>query len=468
MHPKNRPAPHAGRAIARRPRAAATASLVLAAATAATATPHGTASDPPGRHETRDAASAPGRPAAVVPGARGPAGRIVFGDFTSIQVNLDAAGLDVVGDAGNEPSIAIDPTAPNRMAVGWRQFDTIASSFRQAGYAWSEDGGRTWQRGPGASIIEPGVFRSDPVLAALPDGRFCYLSLEVTAQNDFFCDVFVSDDGGRTWPTKTFAYGGDKAWIVVDPTDGPGAGNAYSTWNLFGNQYSPNQANRSFDPTSSFDEPVPYLPDTSSTPIFGQCAIGPDGELAVAGREAFDASTASFARSSTPWAGATGPVFDLVTPLDLGGAVVGSDGPNPGGLLGQVEVAIDPSDGPRRGWIYVLATVRRPGGDPLDVVFTRSEDGGATWTEPVRVHDAIPSSPGAGTGWARWACRPTDASTWSTSSPRARAIPTSAHCAPAAAPTAARPGRRACRWARSGTRSWAFRSSRRSATTTRS
>ncbi len=48
----------------------------------------------------------------------------------SHQVNVNAQGLNILGDAANEPSIAVDPTAPNRIAIGWRQFDTIASNFR--------------------------------------------------------------------------------------------------------------------------------------------------------------------------------------------------------------------------------------------------------------------------------------------------------------------------------------------------
>ena len=41
----------------------------------------------------------------------------------SYQVNVNAAGQNIAGDAANEPTICIDPTNPNRMAVGWRQFE---------------------------------------------------------------------------------------------------------------------------------------------------------------------------------------------------------------------------------------------------------------------------------------------------------------------------------------------------------
>src|SRR5206468_6592815 len=66
-----------------------------------------------------------------------------FGPFVSYQVNVDAQGNNIVGDAANEPSISVDPTDGNKIAIGWRQFDTIASDFRQAGYGYSTDAGLT-------------------------------------------------------------------------------------------------------------------------------------------------------------------------------------------------------------------------------------------------------------------------------------------------------------------------------------
>jgi len=46
------------------------------------------------------------------------------------------------------------------MTIGWRQFDTIQSDFRQAGYGYTTDGGTTWTF-PG--VLQDNVFRSDPV-----------------------------------------------------------------------------------------------------------------------------------------------------------------------------------------------------------------------------------------------------------------------------------------------------------------
>ena len=48
-------------------------------------------------------------------------GRIVRrGGFTSVQVNVDGAGNNIVGDAANEPSIAVNPLHPNNMVAATR------------------------------------------------------------------------------------------------------------------------------------------------------------------------------------------------------------------------------------------------------------------------------------------------------------------------------------------------------------
>ncbi len=65
---------------------------------------------------------------------RSPGRTVTRGPFTTVQVNVDDFGNNIVGDAANEPSIAVDPDDNSRMVIGWRQFDTIASNFRQAGW----------------------------------------------------------------------------------------------------------------------------------------------------------------------------------------------------------------------------------------------------------------------------------------------------------------------------------------------
>ncbi|MEM9409959.1 MAG: hypothetical protein AAGA30_02530, partial [Planctomycetota bacterium] len=62
-----------------------------------------------------------------------PPAAVIFGNFQSVQVNIDPSGNNIVGDAANEPSIALNPLDNDNMVIGWRQFDSINSNFRQAG-----------------------------------------------------------------------------------------------------------------------------------------------------------------------------------------------------------------------------------------------------------------------------------------------------------------------------------------------
>src|SRR6476469_302261 len=83
------------------------------------------------------------------------------GPFTSYQVNVNSAGQNITADAANEPSIVVDPTNRNKMSIGWRQFDSVGSNFRKAGYGYTSNAGTSWTF-PG-SLDD--TFRSDPVLA---------------------------------------------------------------------------------------------------------------------------------------------------------------------------------------------------------------------------------------------------------------------------------------------------------------
>ncbi|MEK6644097.1 MAG: sialidase family protein [Planctomycetota bacterium] len=294
----------------------------------------------------------------------------------SVQVNVDANGLNIVGDAANEPSIAIDPTNPNRMAIGWRQFDTIASSFRQAGNAYSTDAGAMWTF-PG--VLTPGLFRSDPVLCADNTGRFFYNSFR-----DTLCvDVFQSANAGMTWPISVPAFGGDKAWMDVDRTGGKGESILYMAWQTAASCPSgPIGASftRSTDRGDSWLTPV-AIPNN---PRFGVTAVGPDGAVYVTGITGASSSFVVAKSTNAQFSGVL-PTFDFsVTGDFLGGAPVLGGIPNPAGLLGQVWIAASPLNASN---VYLLCSVHAPGADTMDVKFARSLDGGQTWGVPVRVND---------------------------------------------------------------------------------
>ncbi len=296
--------------------------------------------------------------------------------FTT-QVNIDAGGNNIVGDAGNEPSIAFDPTNPNRIVIGWRQFDTVTNNFRQAGYGYSTDAGVTWTF---PEPIEAGIFRSDPVLDFDADGNFYYNSLSHNASGDFVCDVFRINDGGVVWDTGTYAYGGDKQWMRIDKTDGVGAGNNYSFWTSYWSICYPGAFTRSTDYGDTYENCV----TVSGDPSWGTLAIGSAGELYIVGEGQY---TITLVKSSTAQDSNQNVTWDFTTSVNLDGHLSGWDPINPQGLIGQAWVDTDVSDGPGAGNVYVLASVsRNSNSDPADVMFAKSTDGGQTFESPIRIN----------------------------------------------------------------------------------
>ncbi len=307
---------------------------------------------------------------------RSPAYHYTNAGITTVQVNVDANGLNIVGDAANEPSMAIDPNDHNKMVIGWRQFNTVTNNFRQAGYGYTTDDGQTWTF-PG--VIQPGFFRSDPVLDYDVNGNFYYNSL--TNNPDYYCKVFKSSNGGESWDGGVDAHGGDKQWMTIDKTDGPGNGHIYAFWTSYFSTCYPGFFTRSTDNGSSFEDCITIPND----PSWGTIMVGPDGKLYVGASGSFDFVVA---RSSNAQISGQPVTWDMATSVNLDGYITYGIGPNPDGLGGQTSIAIDTSGGPSNGNIYLLCSVvRNSNNDPLDVMFARSTNSGASFSAPVRVND---------------------------------------------------------------------------------
>lgn len=300
--------------------------------------------------------------------------------ITTYQVNVNNAGLNIVGDAANEPSIAINPINPSQMVIGWRQFDNITSNFRQAGWAYSSDAGQTWAF-PGS--IEPGVFRSDPVLDCDLSGNFYYNSLTIDSANTFLCKIFKSTDGGVTWDTGVDAGGGDKEWMIIDKTSGPGNGNIYSTWSQFSSSCAPGSFTRSTTAGTSFENCTEVL----NQPQLGTMVVGNSGEVYICGQNVISGSGVNVTKSINAQLSGSLISWDTIVAVSLDGDIR-SGGINPVGLIGQANIDVDRSNGVGQDNVYLLATVVRiSNSDPGDAMFVKSTDGGLTWGAPVKLND---------------------------------------------------------------------------------
>ena len=302
-----------------------------------------------------------------------------FGSFTSFQVNVDANGNNTVGDAANEPSISVDPTDGNKVTIGWRQFDSWTSNFREAGDGYTTDGGATWTF-PG--VLQNGVFRSDPVTNSDETGNSFYLSLLV---NTFCGDIWRSTNGGQTWALRSpngGAHSGDKEWFTVDRTPtSMGHGFQYQFWTeFFACDFG--GFSRSTDGGVTWQTPI----SIPNSPQWGTLDVASTGDLFVGGGN----SGSSFwcIRSTNAKNPAVTPTFDQITTVNMGGTLWYGPPVNPDGLAGQIFLAVDRSGGPTNNNIYMVATVRPTGfGTGTDVMFARSTDGGLSFSAPRRIND---------------------------------------------------------------------------------
>jgi len=300
-----------------------------------------------------------------------------YGGFISYQVNVDNSGNNIIGDAANEPSITVDPTDGNKMTIGWRQFNSVSSNFRQAGWGYTTDGGIHWTF-PG--VLENNVFRSDPVLGSKETGNFFYLSL----RENFYDDIWRSTNGGQAWTRLTFGNvsGGDKQWFTIDTTNGTGHGFLYQAWSTGGNNWGGRQFSRSTDDGVTWMGPI-FIPNS---PVWGTLDVASNGNLFIGGAANFTSPFWCVRSSNAQNPGVT-PTFDQTTQVNLGGSLLYLGAINPGGLAGQCFLAVDRSGGPTNDNIYMLASVEPFGGGGTDVMFARSTNGGQSFSGPQRIND---------------------------------------------------------------------------------
>jgi len=292
------------------------------------------------------------------------------------RLNQDSSGKDQA-----EPSIAVNPIDPLNVVAAWGDFFTFSPAQSSVvGYAYSRDGGVTWQNR--RFQVENLEMHGDVSIAVDSHGNF-YLSLLAFSSpgpnGGAGCLVLKSTDHGATFTNPVrVTNDGDKPFISVNPfTDAVYAVFAAVYKNLpsFTVLFS-----KSDDGGASFSNPVPV----SNAASAGEAPIpltGSNGEVYV-----------QWANDSEIW-------FDRS--LDGGRTWLSDDR-----FIGEIQYpnffndaflrlnlpasAVDLSNGPHRGRIYVVWPDGRLGS--ADILLSRSDDRGDTWSPPVRVNDDSPGN----------------------------------------------------------------------------
>lgn len=282
----------------------------------------------------------------------------------------------------NEHSINVDPSDRNHLIAGGN--DDRSGYYTCAFYS-TRDGGKSWSEL--FFPIPPGGFgfAGDPGTAIGPQGE-SYFSAIASERNYGFSSLFVghSPDGGLTVPTWVEAVdsppGGfqDKQFIVSDQTTSPLSGAVYMVWTRISISFGTYSiyAVTSYDQAATWTSPVRV---SEGTLCIAACpAVGPNGELYVAW---FNYATSKIQVDVSYDGGMT---FST----DVDAASVNYVTGIPNGTFranSNPSLDVDTSGGPYHGNLYLCWA--NDMGAHTDVQFSRSSDGGATWSAPQTVND---------------------------------------------------------------------------------
>lgn len=256
---------------------------------------------------------------------------VVFGPNTELSADSFSTAVDQT-----EPTIAVNPSNPLSLVVGFHdRFPT--PSTRVCRFGFTIDGGRTWTLGGG--VTQSGNSCSDPGLAADLKGNFyfSYIDQNFTPPFGFLESINVakSIDGGRTFPTFSIVATSvgtstflDKPYIAVDAQPKSRfRGNVYVSYTEFRNDLV-----------------------NFTTHLQIKAAVSQDGGLT--------------------WS----------NPVPVSPAVL---------LDEEVQDSL-PVVAPD-GTVYVFYIQFTSGKEPMSVRFSKSTNGGRTWSDPADVASNLPS-----------------------------------------------------------------------------
>lgn len=295
--------------------------------------------------------------------------------YLNIKINNDTT-----VELQNEEQIIMNPKDTTNLVAVWRDFRL---GYRQVGCGYSFDGGLTWNQNLFVDPYYP--YDSDPGITVDTAGNFYAQILGYTGstQDTNGLIVYKSTDGGMTWSEPVPAVSGepdvfeDKGLITCDRSGGPYTDNLYVSWTRMGSTNDIVMV-RSTDGGNSFEAPV-AISDAPGAQWSLPC-VGPNSEVCVAwyqysqGEIRIDYSTdggQSFGSDFT------------IQPLYFGDDFINGDI----WVIAYPAIDIDITGGPYNGYIYVAYLEYSPGFIDTDIYFTRSIDGGQTWSQKVRIND---------------------------------------------------------------------------------
>jgi hypothetical protein len=314
-------------------------------------------------------------------------------------------------DSEAEPWVAVNPTNPNNIVALW-----IAHDFAGTVASVTLDGGTTWQNVaiPGVADCTGGTGGGDPWLAFAPNG---VLYAESFA-NPGSTDISRSLDGGLTWgspinvsgSSNLFTGGPDRGSVTADPSN---ANLVYAAWNtgLFGGtptvQFArTTDGGQTWEPNRViytapagnvvWNAKVESLPNGTLDCLFTELVL--TGYVKKVPQYNDFLSVIRSSDKGQTWSAPTKvlammPRSDPNNPQDQVWWAGVTD-PDNGVGIGVISMGHSTAVDPRNGNLYaVWNDARFSGGQYDSIAFSRSTDGGVTWSDPIQVNQTPANIP---------------------------------------------------------------------------
>ncbi|MFH1296282.1 MAG: T9SS type A sorting domain-containing protein [Bacteroidota bacterium] len=260
--------------------------------------------------------------------------------------------------------------------------------FISEGIYVTTDGGASWQGNDTCTGAPIAFHGGDPGIAIDKKGTFILTRLGRSPFTGLYSHY--STDNGATWSEQKVISTDDleRAAAISDANpSSPYHGRTFAAWVKFAPPF-PLMFAYTDNGAESWTAPA-AVNNPSNRSAGGDLAVGPNGEIyacwaGVTAVTPFKEILVGFASSNT--GGAAWNVTENAFPVNgITGILPNKDNIRVNGLP---NMDVDLTDGPRRGWIYIVTGQKDlpPAGSDPDVILNRSTDGGLTWSAGIRVN----------------------------------------------------------------------------------
>lgn len=265
---------------------------------------------------------------------------------------------------------------------------TFIPFFISEGIYVSTNGGETW-RGNDTCTGNPIAYHGgDAGITIDKNGTFLLTRLGRSPFVGLYSHY--SNDNGLTWSSQQVISTDDlERAALTTEVDHESAwyGRSYAAWVRFALPY-PLMFSYTDDGGQHWKEPV-AINNPPNRSAGGDLAVGPDGKLyacwaGVTDFSPFKEIHVGFAGSDN--GGASWTVVESAFPMNgISGILTNKSNIRVNSLP---SLAVDTTNGPYRGRIYVITTQKglAPAGSDPDIILNRSNDGGETWSPALRVN----------------------------------------------------------------------------------